>query len=340
MTTTESQITSGKAESIKKLRELARKAQIDGWPFYGIAYQKASSPDVVLELIERAEKAEAERDHFKAKWEANRAGREYAELSDKELSDPEYMRAYVEGCQDGFATMLESRNHFKAIAERRAAGLAGLQLLHVGKRGLLLVGQNPIAGAPNYVRYSEVAAMVLPSQQEPVEETANTTDTEQLPCPFCDSSNISAGEVLTEINANDYAQSECQGCGALGPRAWLAPDEVDYGDVRAIAAWNRRALLSPAQQEPASPIADFIASQKPMDADIAKIVGDNLWSLYATDEAEEKREPAVTPEMLASLDQIRATVDDVGKSLASIRERYLSPKAASATDDRSHDADA
>jgi len=45
-----------------------------------------------------------------------------------------------------------------------------------------------------------------------------------------------------------------------------------------------------------------------------------------------QQEPAVTPEMLASLDQIRATVDDVGKSLASIRERYLSPKAVSTID--------
>lgn len=37
---------------LKQLEELAKKAYIDGWPFYGIAYQKAARPENILELIE------------------------------------------------------------------------------------------------------------------------------------------------------------------------------------------------------------------------------------------------------------------------------------------------
>lgn len=62
-----------------------------------------------------------------------------------------------------------------------------------------------------------------------------------LLCPFCGSNDISDGEVLMEVNGKTFAQSECQGCGALGPRG--ETDGPDYGDERAIAAWNRRATL-------------------------------------------------------------------------------------------------
>ena len=62
-----------------------------------------------------------------------------------------------------------------------------------------------------------------------------------LPCPFCgEAEDISDGEVLIEIEGKHYKQSECGGCGALGPRAEMEPDEVDYGDVKARKAWNRR----------------------------------------------------------------------------------------------------
>ena len=62
------------------------------------------------------------------------------------------------------------------------------------------------------------------------------------PCPFCGSADISDGEVLTGLpDGTAFTQSECQGCGALGPRGLLKPGHVDYGDVEAIKAWNRRA---------------------------------------------------------------------------------------------------
>jgi Lar family restriction alleviation protein len=63
------------------------------------------------------------------------------------------------------------------------------------------------------------------------------------PCPFCGSRYISDGEVLSSDpdGGNRTTQSECLDCGALGPKGLLADDEVDYGSVKAIAAWNRRA---------------------------------------------------------------------------------------------------
>lgn len=62
-------------------------------------------------------------------------------------------------------------------------------------------------------------------------------------CPFCGSHNISDGESLSSDadGANLCTQSECLDCGAVGPKAPLLPNEVDYGSVKAIAAWNRRA---------------------------------------------------------------------------------------------------
>lgn len=61
------------------------------------------------------------------------------------------------------------------------------------------------------------------------------------PCPFCGSTDISDGEILTGTpDGRTYTQSECQDCKAVGPAAYLAADEVDYGCVKAIAAWNRR----------------------------------------------------------------------------------------------------
>jgi hypothetical protein len=71
----------------------------------------------------------------------------------------------------------------------------------------------------------------------------------QLSCPFYGSENISSGEILfTDIAGESVTQSMCEDFGALGPGACLATDEVDYGDVKAIAAWNRRAPSIPQPQ--------------------------------------------------------------------------------------------
>lgn len=70
-----------------------------------------------------------------------------------------------------------------------------------------------------------------------------------LPCPFCDSTDISDGEVLTEKPSGmTVTQSMCQGCGALGPEAPLAEGEVDYGSIKATEAWNRRSDAAEPQQ--------------------------------------------------------------------------------------------
>jgi Lar family restriction alleviation protein len=73
---------------------------------------------------------------------------------------------------------------------------------------------------------------------------------ELLACPFCGSREISDGEVLTGDGGKTYTQSECQNCGALGPRGYLENGEADLGDLKAIAAWNRRAAIpaAPVQQ--------------------------------------------------------------------------------------------
>jgi hypothetical protein len=62
---------------------------------------------------------------------------------------------------------------------------------------------------------------------------------ERLNCPFCNSDNVSDGEILTVRDGDSYKQSQCMDCGATGPEALV--DGPDYGDVAAIAAWNRRA---------------------------------------------------------------------------------------------------
>ena len=62
-----------------------------------------------------------------------------------------------------------------------------------------------------------------------------------LPCPFCGGVDISDGEALTQhTNGMITTQSQCLTCGAFGAEAQLADGEIDYGDVKAIAAWNRR----------------------------------------------------------------------------------------------------
>ncbi|MBQ5963187.1 Lar family restriction alleviation protein [Massilia sp. ZL223] len=69
-----------------------------------------------------------------------------------------------------------------------------------------------------------------------------------LPCPFCGSANISAGEVLAMDAAGETVkQSVCMDCGACGPGAALDEGEIDYGDVKSSAAWNRRALIAQAR---------------------------------------------------------------------------------------------
>lgn len=66
-------------------------------------------------------------------------------------------------------------------------------------------------------------------------------------CPFCGSADISDGEVWTATEESDdtKTQSMCNGCGALGPEATLAGETPDYGDLAAIEAWNRRAIVPP-----------------------------------------------------------------------------------------------
>lgn len=64
-------------------------------------------------------------------------------------------------------------------------------------------------------------------------------ESEAMPCPFCGSRNVSDGEVLSESDGKTWVQSQCMDCEALGPAA--ETDDPDYGDTRAIAAWNRRA---------------------------------------------------------------------------------------------------
>jgi hypothetical protein len=83
---------------------------------------------------------------------------------------------------------------------------------------------------------------------------------EALACPFCGSGNVSDGEILSSDadGGNRATQSECQDCGAVGPKGTLAQDEIDYGSVKAIAAWNRRAALS------AAPEADTILTPEKM----------------------------------------------------------------------------
>ncbi|MEK6418464.1 MAG: Lar family restriction alleviation protein [Burkholderia gladioli] len=87
---------------------------------------------------------------------------------------------------------------------------------------------------------------------------------EQLPCPFCGCTDISEGEVLTDKpDGGASTQSMCRGCGALGPEANLRDGEVDYGSVKATAAWNRRA--SPAPQTAAEMMVAVRNAQMFMD---------------------------------------------------------------------------
>lgn len=77
-------------------------------------------------------------------------------------------------------------------------------------------------------------------------------ESESAACPFCGSTNISSGEVLTSSGVkggvNAVTQSQCMECGAVGPEAELAEGDADYGCVKSIAAWNRRAALSTREQ--------------------------------------------------------------------------------------------
>jgi hypothetical protein len=78
---------------------------------------------------------------------------------------------------------------------------------------------------------------------------------EALACPFCGSGNVSDGEILSSDadGGNRATQSECMNCGAVGPKGALAQDEIDYGSVKAIAAWNRRADTQKAPQPRTAP---------------------------------------------------------------------------------------
>lgn len=84
---------------------------------------------------------------------------------------------------------------------------------------------------------------------------------ELLPCPFCGGENISAGETLTtDIAGETVTQSVCMDCGAAGSGTALADGEIDYGDLKAIAAWNKRAQ---SQQPAAAPVSGDVALPVP-----------------------------------------------------------------------------
>jgi len=77
-------------------------------------------------------------------------------------------------------------------------------------------------------------------------------DTELLPCPFCGSTDISEGKVLTEYPSGLHTtQSMCRKCACLGAEAKLLEGEIDYGSIKATAAWNTRfqALQANGEQE-------------------------------------------------------------------------------------------
>lgn len=70
-----------------------------------------------------------------------------------------------------------------------------------------------------------------------------------LPCPVCGSNNISDGETLTEFkNGVQTVQSQCEDCNVEGPHAILKSGEIDFGDVKAIAAWNSWVVNQRGQQ--------------------------------------------------------------------------------------------
>lgn len=74
-------------------------------------------------------------------------------------------------------------------------------------------------------------------------QSASTGGLERaLPCPFCGGVDISDGEILAQRIPYGpiVTQSQCLTCGALGAEAQLGEGEVDYGSVKAIAAWNKR----------------------------------------------------------------------------------------------------
>jgi hypothetical protein len=52
-------------DELKKLRELAEKASNGGWLFHVSALQKAATPTVILSLLERLEKAEADAKRYR-----------------------------------------------------------------------------------------------------------------------------------------------------------------------------------------------------------------------------------------------------------------------------------
>ncbi len=126
------------------------------------------------------------------------------------------------------------------------------------------------------------------------------------PCPFCGATEISDGEVLTEHDGTTYTQSECQGCGALGPRGHLLPGEVDYGDAKAIEAWNRRAQPAQAGQVLTADEIDSIA--KPF----IRSVGDHWCNEPAIrEQSVEDLARAIESAVLARVARVPMTEDEI-----------------------------
>lgn len=61
-------------------------------------------------------------------------------------------------------------------------------------------------------------------------------------CPFCGSADISHAEVTTVNEVNHFVvQSECQGCGALGPKVECKDEPMMHNDEELTRnAWNGR----------------------------------------------------------------------------------------------------
>jgi hypothetical protein len=303
-TTTESQITSGKAEriDIEKLRELALKATKGPWQFSRESWNvstpdcsldicvyrptledgetddpnnftgefiAAANPAAILALIDRIAHIETvrekdregmvERQAFEAMTADRNAYRDRAEKAEATVNE---MASLILDQQ----IQLADRDHFKAIAERQAAGLS--------KR-------DPVADGQAYWEtrkhdffghmtereitvecFKHLYAILSPAQQEPAKEG----------CSKCGSTSIHA----------------CPGA----PIPQWTPEKV--AELNAALSKYETDPVAASATDTAHPLADLIANQKPLDADIQKIIFDNLDKLYVTDTSQATPEGGIS----------------------------------------------
>jgi hypothetical protein len=134
--------------------------------------ERAGRAEHNLEQVNLAYQFERQRaETAEAALTANRAGREYVALSDKELSDPEYMRAYVEGCQESFADLL---------AARQAPDLTKLKRYDL--RDAITREEDGLPELLNgdYVRFADVQALLA----QPLRQEGGTVERQY--CRTCD----------------------------------------------------------------------------------------------------------------------------------------------------------